>query len=481
MTQKNPYKYITIMYLGWSDPDHTRNPQLLRYAMNTAKLVVIGGDAAGMSAASKVRREHPDREIVVFERGRHTSYAACGMPYFIAGQVESSDRLIARRPEVFREKQNIDVRTLHEVQEIDTEQRRVRVRDLEHDTTFWESWDHLLIATGAVPIVPDLPDIDAEGIFSLSTLQSGIEVFEYVETRRPKRAVVVGGGYIGIEMAEALLERGLEVALIDMASEVMVSMDADVAESISQAMRDAGVSVFLRETLERFETDAKGALRAVVTDRQTLEADLVILGIGVRPNAGLAEAAGIDLGANGAIQVNRRLETSVPHVWAAGDCAESFHLVKERQVFIALGTVANKHGLVAGINISGGTTEFPGVLGTAITRFQDLEISRTGLSEGEAEELGIPFRAKTIDSLTRSHYFPGTARVKVKLLAEEATGRLLGGQIVGGGGAAKRIDTIAAAITARLTAEDLVYMDLAYAPPFSPVWDPVQTAARTLL
>jgi NADPH-dependent 2,4-dienoyl-CoA reductase/sulfur reductase-like enzyme len=449
--------------------------------MNTGKLVVIGGDAAGMSAASKVRREHPDREIVVFERGRHTSYAACGMPYFIAGQVESSDRLIARRPEVFREKQNIDVRTLHEVLEIDTEQRRVRVRDLEQETTFWEDWDHLLIATGASPIVPDLPNIDAEGIFSLSTLQSGIDVFEYVETRNPGRAVVVGGGYIGIEMAEALLERGLEVALIDMAPEVMVSMDADVAEAISQAMRDAGVSVFLREKLERFEADSKGTLRAVVTDRQTLEADLVILGIGVRPNAELAEAAGIELGANGAIKVNKRLETSVPRVWAAGDCAESFHLVKERQVFIALGTVANKHGLVAGINISGGTMEFPGVLGTAITRFQDLEISRTGLSEREAEEIGIPFRAKTVDALTRSHYFPGTAKVKVKLLAEEATGRLLGGQIVGGKGAGKRIDTIAAAITARLTAEQLVYMDLSYAPPFSPVWDPVQTAARTLV
>ncbi|MCA1789897.1 MAG: FAD-dependent oxidoreductase, partial [Thioalkalivibrio sp.] len=382
--------------------------------MNTGKLVVIGGDAAGMSAASKVRREHPDREIVVFERGPHTSYAACGMPYFIASQVKSSDRLIARRPEVFREKQNIDVRTLHEVLEIDTEQRRVKVRDLQQDTIFWEGWDDLLIATGASPIVPDLPNIEAEGIFSLSTLQSGIDVFEYVEAHKPAKAVIVGGGYIGIEMAEALLERGMEVALIDMAPEVMVSMDSDVAESISQAMREAGVSVFLREKLERFEADSDGRLRAVVTDRQTLKADLVILGIGVRPNAELAEAAGIDLGADGAIKVNKRLETSVPHVWAAGDCAESFHLVKERQVFIALGTVANKHGLVAGINISGEMTEFPGVLGTAITRFQDLEISRTGLSESEAEEIGIRFRAKTIDALTRSHYFPGTAKVRVK-------------------------------------------------------------------
>ncbi len=449
--------------------------------MPNRKLVVIGGDAAGMSAASKVRREHPEREIVVFERGRHTSYAACGMPYFIAGQVESSDRLIARKPEVFREKQNIDVRIRHEVVEIDTAQRRVRVLDLEQKATFWESWDDLLIATGASPIAPDLPNIDAKGIFSLSTLQSGIDVFEYVEAQRPAKAVVVGGGYIGIEMAEALCERGMEVALVDMAAEVMVSMDADIAASVSQAMRDAGVSVFLSEQIERFETDSDGRVRAVVTDRRVLEADLVILGIGIRPNAELAEKAGIELGAGGAIQVNKRLETSVPHVWAAGDCAESFHLVKEEPVFIALGTVANKHGLVAGINISGGTMEFPGVLGTAITRFRDLEISRTGLSEKEAEAAGIPFRAKTIDALTRSHYFPGTAKLKVKLVVEDRTGRLLGGQIVGGNGAAKRIDTLAVAITARLTAEQLVYTDLSYAPPFSPVWDPVQTAARTLV
>lgn len=448
--------------------------------MSNRKLVVIGGDAAGMSAASKVRREHPEREIVVFERGAHTSYAACGMPYFIAGQVQSSERLIARKPEVFRDRQNIDVRTRHEVLEIDTERRYVSVRDLERDVIFEESWDDLLIATGASPVVPDLPNVDAEGIFSLSTLQSGIDVFEYVQAHRPAKAVIIGGGYIGIEMAEALLDRGMQVALIDMAPEVMVTMDPDIAASISGAMRDAGIGVFLDEKLERFETAPDGKLRAVVTNRRTLEADLVILGIGIRPNASLAEAAGIALGDSGAIRVNQRLETSAPNVWAAGDCAESFHRIKEKPVFIALGTVANKHGLVAGINISGTPMEFPGVLGTAITRFRDLEIARTGLSEKEAEAIGIPFRARTIEALTRSHYFPGAAKLKVKLLVEDQTGRLLGGQIVGGSGAGKRIDTLAAALTAGMTAEQLAYLDLAYAPPFSPVWDPVQTAARTL-
>ena len=448
--------------------------------MTDRKLVVIGGDAAGMSAASKVRREHPEREIVVFERGRHTSYAACGMPYYIAGQIDSAEKLVARAPKVFREKQRIDVRTRHEVVAIDTTNRRVRVRDLDAIREFEESWDDLLIATGAAPIVPDLPNIRAPGVFSLSTLQSGIDVFEDIERHAPRRAVIVGGGYIGIEMAEALLDRDLEVTLIDMAPQLMNTMDPDMADGIAKAMRDAGVELFLDEALKTIETGPDGRVRQLTTDQRRLDADLVILGIGIRPASELAKPAGIELGAAGAIRVDRQMRTSVPNVWAAGDCAESFHIVKEEPTFIALGTVANKHGLVAGINLSGGDVEFPGVLGTAITRFQDLEIARTGLSEKEAKDVGIAYRAKTIEALTRSHYFPGAAKIKVKLVVEEGTGRVLGGQIVGRAGAAKRIDTIAAAITARMTAEQVAYLDLAYAPPFSPVWDPVQTAARTL-
>ncbi|MFO8152659.1 FAD-dependent oxidoreductase [Thioalkalivibrio sp.] len=448
--------------------------------MNDRKLVVIGGDAAGMSAASKVRREHPDREIVVFERGRHTSYAACGMPYYIAGQIESAQELVARAPEVFREKQRIDVRTRHEVVAIDAAGRRVRVRDLDSEREFDEGWDELLIATGAAPIVPDLPNVGAAGVFSLSTLQSGIDVFEDMERNTPRRAVIVGGGYIGIEMAEALLDRGLEVTLIDMAPQVMNTMDPDMTGSIAQTMREAGVDVLLGEALSGIETNPDGRVRQVTTDQRRIDADLVILGIGIRPRSELAEAAGIRLGAADAIQVDSRMQTSIPQVWAAGDCAESFHIVKEEPVFIALGTVANKHGLIAGINLSGGDMQFPGVLGTAITRFQDLEIARTGLSEKEAGDMGIAWRAKAIETLTRSHYFPGAGKVRVKLVVEDRTGRLLGGQIVGRAGAAKRIDTIAAAITAGMTAEQLAYLDLAYAPPFSPVWDPVLTAARTL-
>ena len=446
-----------------------------------SKLVVIGGDAAGMSAASKVRRTQKEREIVVFERGRHTSYAACGMPYYIAGQVPDADRLIARKPEVFRKNQNIDVRIRHEVVRIDVEGRSVLVRDLEKDVEIQESWDELLIATGASPIRPDLPGMDAEGVFSLSILQTGIDAYEFIEKNKPKKAVVVGGGYIGIEMAEALLARGMEVSLIDMAPQVMPTMDGDMAEGIAGYMKEEGVDVFLEEKLSRLEKDDSGRVTAVVTDQRTLPADLVITGIGVQPNSGLAKEAGLELGVRGAIRVDKRMQTSIPGIWAAGDCAESYHLIAGEPTFIALGTVANKHGVVAGTNISGGDAEFPGVLGTAITKFNDMEIARTGLSENEARSLGRKYKTATIEARTRSGYYPGSASITVKLVADEASGRLLGGQIVGMQGAGKRIDTIATALTAGMTARNIMDLDLSYAPPFSPVWDPVQIAARKLV
>jgi len=448
--------------------------------VNKRKLVVIGGDAAGMTAASKVRREQPEREIVVFERGNHTSYAACGMPYYIGGQVESEKHLIARKPEVFRQKQNIDVRIRHEVIEIDIENNRVKVKNIDEEKDFRESWDDLLIATGASPIVPKMENIDASGVFALSTLQSGIDVFNFIEEKKPAKTVVVGGGYIGLEMAEAFLDRSMDVTLIDMAPQLMATLDKDMADLILEYMTEQQVKVFLEEKLVKFKKNAKGSVKSVITDKQTIPADIVILGMGVRPNSELAAHSGIKLGAKDAIRVNKRLETSVPNIWAAGDCAESFHLVTQKQVHIALGTVASKHGLVAGINISGGNAEFPGVLGTAITKFKEMEISRTGLSEKEAKELGVDYLTETITSVSPAGYYPGSEKISVKLVVNKQTQRILGGQIVGFRGAGKRIDIIATSITAGLTAQQLIDLDLAYAPPFSDVWDPVQIAARRL-
>jgi NADPH-dependent 2,4-dienoyl-CoA reductase/sulfur reductase-like enzyme len=449
--------------------------------MKNNKLIVIGGDAAGMSAASKVRREQPDREIIVFERGNHTSYSACGMPYFIGGQVESAEKLIARRPEVFRKKYNIDVRIRHEVKEIDTANKRVRVTDLDKNKELWESWDDLLIATGASPVVPDIEGIDAHGIFSLSTLQSGIDVFNYIEKEKPSNAVIVGGGYIGIEMAEVLQERSLDITLIDMAPQVMVTMDKDMADIISEHMKEEGIKVLLEEKLSAFEKNSTGKVKSVITDKQTISADLVILGMGVKPNSELAVNAGIKTGAGKAIQVNKRMETSIPNIWAAGDCAESCHLITKKQVNIALGTIANKHGLVAGINISGGNQEFPGVTGTAITKFKDLEISRTGLSETEARDLDIDINTASIESATIAGYYPGAGKISVKLVADKKSGKILGAQIIGAKGAGKRIDTIVTAVNAGMTAQQIVDLDLSYAPPFSPGWDPEQITARRLV
>ncbi len=448
--------------------------------MKKIKLVVIGGDAAGMSAASKVRRERPGYEIVVFERGNHTSYSACGMPYYIGGEIKSEEQLIARKPEVFIQKQNIDVRIRHEVIEIDATNKRVKVINLDSGDNFWEQWDNLLIATGASPFVPEMDNIDAEGVFSLSTLQSGIDVNNFIKLHKPKRAVVVGGGYIGIEMAEALNGLEMEVTLIDMAPQLMTTLDRDMSEIVLEHIKSYNVNVFLEERLVKLQKDNEGRVKSVVTDKQTIPADIVILGMGVKPNSELAARAGIKLGANNAIMVNTRLETNFSDIWAAGDCAESFHLLAKKQVHIALGTVANKHGLVAGINISGGNAEFPGVIGTAITKFHNLEISRTGLSEKEAKDLGIDYQAESISSVNPAGYYPGFGKITVKMLVDKKTKTILGGQIIGAKGSAKRIDTLATAITAKLTAQQLTDLDLAYAPPFSTTWDPVQIAARKL-
>jgi NADPH-dependent 2,4-dienoyl-CoA reductase/sulfur reductase-like enzyme len=445
--------------------------------MPRERLVVIGGDAAGMSAASQARRRRPDLDIVAFERGPHTSYSACGIPYHVGGIVDDADALIARTPETFRDKLNIDARILHEAMEIDLARRRVSVRGLETRRVQWEPFDQLVIATGALPVWPEVPGGKARGIYAPSTLQSGIAIRQAIDQDRPRRAVIVGGGYIGLEMAEALVSRGLEVSLIDRGRQVMGTLDVDMGELVSGALRAAGVSVHLEESLESFEV-AGERVRAVVTDRRTLPADVVILGMGVEPNADLAAAAGIPLGEAGAISVDGRMRTPIEGIWAAGDCVESFHLVSRRPFYVALGTVANKQGRVAGINIGGGDATFPGVVGTAASKICAVEVARTGLQEEEIHPLGWEYVSATIRSHTRAGYYPGAGPITVKVVAERASGRLLGGQIVGIEGAAKRIDVLATALHAGLTVHEMIHLDLSYAPPYSPVWDPVLIAAR---
>lgn len=449
--------------------------------MDNNTLVVIGGDAAGMSAASKVRREQPGREIIVFEKSNYTSYSACGIPYFISGTVVSSDELIRRSPHEFRTKYKIDVRTMHLVLAVDTENKRIKVLNKKKNEEFWQPYNQLLIATGGKSYCPEhISGYNAENVFGVTTLKSGINIENYIRENKPQKAVIIGGGYIGLEMAEALLIRGLKVTLVNRQEQVMNTLDPDMGAIVSDAIRKLGVTLLLKEELKGFAV-INNKVTAVITDKQTIEADIVVLGMGSSPNTAFLEGSGINLGVKNAIKVNAEMQTNVPNVWAAGDCTETLNLVSKHHVYIALGTVANKTGLVAGSSIAGDKAIFPGAVGTAVCKICSYEVARTGLQEKELKALKIGYITTTIESKTRANYYPGAKDITVKLIAEQNSGRLLGAQIIGEEGAAKRIDVLATAVTHNLTLQNIIDLDLSYAPPFSPVWDPVQTAARSLI
>src|SRR5215207_1528502 len=401
--------------------------------MGAQRLVVIGGDAAGMSAASQARkRRSPDElAIVAFERGRYTSYSACGIPYWISGAVEDMDKLVSRTPEKHRDN-GIDMRTRTEVVGIDVAARTVRARDLNTGREYDEPYDDLVYATGSVPARPPVPGIDAAGVYGVQTLDDGAALRAELDGGHVQHVVIVGGGYIGLEVAEACQVRGLDVTVVDRSATPVGTFDPDVGEFIADAVRDMGVKLVMSDGVAEIETGADGQAVAVHTaSGRRLPADLVVLGLGVRPN-----------------------------------------------VVLALGTHANKQGRVAGINLGGGYATFPGVIGTAITKICSLEVARTGLSEREADEAGYRFVTAVVDSTTKAGYFPGAAQIRLKLIAEQRTGRLLGAQIVGREDAAKRIDVLATAIWNEMDVDEVLSLDLSYAPPFSPVWDPVLIAAR---
>ncbi|MFF2999113.1 FAD-dependent oxidoreductase [Streptomyces sp. NPDC057950] len=443
------------------------------------RLVVIGGDAAGMSAASQARRlRGPDElEIVAFERGHFTSYSACGIPYWVGGDVSGPDRLIARSPQEHRER-GIDLRMRTEVTEIDVAGARVRSRDLESGAEAWTSYDKLVIATGARPVRPDLPGMDAPGVHGVQTLDDGQALLDTLAARRGRRAVVVGAGYIGVEMAEALINRGYEVTVVNRGAEPMATLDPDMGRLVRRAMSGLGITMVDGAAVTGIVTGADG-VRAVATQDAEYPADVVVLGIGVRPETTLARAAGLPLGDHGGLLTDLAMRVrGHENIWAGGDCVEVLDLVSGSERHIALGTHANKHGQVIGSNVGGGYATFPGVVGTAVSKVCDLEIARTGLREKDARRAGLQFETVTIESTSRAGYYPNAALMTVKMLAERRTGRLLGVQIVGREGAAKRVDVAAVALTARMTVEQMTALDLGYAPPFSPVWDPVLVAAR---
>ncbi|MEU6658427.1 FAD-dependent oxidoreductase [Streptomyces sp. NPDC046821] len=444
------------------------------------RLVVIGGDAAGMSSASQARRMRgPDElEIVAFERGHFSSYSACGIPYWVGGDVSEREELIARSPEEHR-KRAIDLRMRTEVTELDVEGGRARWRELDTGAEDWTSYDKLVIATGARPIRPELPGIDAPGVHGVQTLDDGQALLDTLAGTRGRRAVVVGAGYIGVEMAEALINRGYEVTVVNRGAEPMSTLDPDMGCLVHEAMTGLGITMVDDAEVTKILTDDDGRVRAVATTAAEHPADVVVLGIGVRPETTLARAAGLPVGSHGGLLTDLAMRVrGHENIWSGGDCVEVLDLVSGRERHIALGTHANKHGQVIGTNVGGGYATFPGVVGTAVSKVCDLEIARTGLREKDARRAGLQFVTATIRSSSRARYYPGAADMTVKMLAERRTGKLLGVQIVGREGAAKRVDIAAVALTAGMTVEQMTALDLGYAPPFSPVWDPVLVAAR---
>ncbi|MFT4885251.1 MAG: NADPH-dependent 2,4-dienoyl-CoA reductase/sulfur reductase-like enzyme [Natronomonas sp.] len=438
--------------------------------------VVIGGDAAGMSAASKAKRENPELDIIVFEKGEWVSYAACGMPYYVKGEIEDIDELVTVTPEAFREKRDIDLRTGHEVVDIDPEGETVTVDD--GTETFEQPYDHLLVATGASAIEPPFDGMGLDGVFTIHDMDEADAIETFVSERSPETAAIVGGGYVGIEMAEALAEHGIDVRIYEMLPHVLQPFGETVAETVEEHLREQGIGLHLETAVSGFAGD--GTAERVHLEDDSQPADIAIVGVGVEPNADLAAEAGIEVGPTGAIATDEYGRTNYENVYAAGDCAEARHVVTGEPDHVPLALTANRAGRAIGETVTGSPTPVGDIAGTAIVKAFDLGAARTGIIDEErAREAGFDPASVTISASSRAHYYPDGSELTVTLLADRESERVLGASLVGEEGV-KRIDTVATALNAGMTVTELQNTDLAYAPPFSPVWDPILTAAKVL-
>jgi NADPH-dependent 2,4-dienoyl-CoA reductase/sulfur reductase-like enzyme len=440
------------------------------------RLVVVGGDAAGMSAASRARRLRPDIEIVVLEKGQDVSYGACETPYYIAGVIDARARLIRYDAGFFRRERRIDVRLGAEALEVDARRKRVtyRARGATEDIAY----DTLVLATGAVPLRLPLPGIDLPRVLFLRTLEDADAIKTTIDAG-VERVSILGAGYIGLEMAEAFSARGAAVTMFELLPNVLSTYDPDMSEIVERELLDQGVILHKGTKVEGFEPAPSGdRVGYVVAGGRRTAADAVLMAAGVRPAVSLAARAGIELGATGAIRVDARQITSDPSVLAAGDCSEALHVVTGKPAWIPLGTTANKQGRIAGENAVGGSARFAGIAGTNTTKVFGLQVAQTGLSSSAAEKEGLRVGSVRITAGSRAHTYPGGGPITVKLLFDAESGRVVGAQMAGREGVAKRIDTVAAAIHARMSVADLAGIDMSYAPPFAPVWDPVLIAAN---
>jgi NADPH-dependent 2,4-dienoyl-CoA reductase/sulfur reductase-like enzyme len=436
--------------------------------------VIIGGDAAGMSAAMQIIRNDSNASVITLEKGSIYSYAQCGLPYVIGEKISSTDKLIARKRETFQDKYGIDARIYHNVERVDSDHKRVYGKNTQTGEAFSINYDRLLIATGAEPIIPKWEGIHLDGVHSLKTIPDSHEIMKDMDSIN--HVTIIGGGYIGLEMAENFVELGKEVTIIQRGTQLATLFDEEMAELVHEEAKQHGITVRTNENV----TALKGKKRVefVQTDKGTYETDLVLTAVGITPNTALIEGTGITQSIKGAIAVNRYMETNIKDIYAAGDCAVQYHRVKEKDDYIPLGTHANKQGRIAGLNMAGKSRIFQGVVGTSILKFFTLALGLTGLSEKEAKKMNIPYESISYKATDHAGYYPDAQPIHMKLLYRTDNQQVLGGQFIGKSGVDKRVDVLATALYNKMTIEDLENLDLAYSPPFNSVWDPLQQAAR---
>jgi len=442
------------------------------------KFIIIGGDAAGMSAASKAKRHTANMDVTVLEQTDDVSYSACGMPYNIAEANRDIEDLVVRRAQVFREKQGINLLTGHRAESIDITEKTVSGITSAGDT-FRFPYDNLLIATGGSPILPDISGIDLPGVMALKSLDDGRKIKAYITDNSVKKVVIIGMGYIGLEMAEALRSRSIDVDMVKPGPVFLPWMKKELSDIVKNELEENQVGLFPGHHLDKIETS--GNHLKLICSGQTLAADMVLVAIGIKPNSELAMDSGLEIGVKNAIAVNKQMQTSDDHIFAAGDCADAYHIVNGEKVWIPLALRANRAGWAVADNVCGKSTELPGIVGTAVFKVFDLEVARTGLTEAEAMDSGFDPVGVVIKSRSRAHAHAGSSTITIHMIADRTTGRLLGTQMVGKEGVAHRINAIAVALHNHMTVETFSQTDLAYAPPFSPTWDPLLTTANQLI
>jgi NADPH-dependent 2,4-dienoyl-CoA reductase/sulfur reductase-like enzyme/rhodanese-related sulfurtransferase len=445
------------------------------------KIVIIGGTACGPKAAARARRCDQQAQITMIEQGENLSVATCGLPYYVSGVIDSQQELLTRGADFFREVMNLDVLTRTRAVAIDRKARRIEVLNLETDRASAIEYDKLVLATGSTPMMPDLKGKNLSGIFTLSKIEEAQAIRNLVSPRKIRKAVIIGAGLIGLEMAEALVTQGMEVSVVEALDWTLPTiLDYEVAAYLEKHLREKGVKLLFGQRLVGFEGDKKGRVSRVITEKTELAADLALVAIGVKPHTVLARDAGLEIGATGGIAVNSHLQTSDPDIYAGGDCVENVNLVTGQKILAPLGSTANKHGRVIGTNVTGGDEAFPGVLGTSIAKVFDYNVGRVGLSQWQAEKAGYDVLTSLVPGYEYATYYPNGKEILVKLVAEKSSGKLLGGQVVGPGDTAKRIDVLATALSFSATVDNLTNIDLAYAPPYNSALDPLHNAANVI-